>query len=180
MKIFYLFLILLINGPFCSAPQDGKKKDHIYYTVTKVIDGDTFWIDNGFENPLKIRLTGINAPEARNSHHKVKSFYGKESYLYLKRMIEGKKVRLEYDIGRYDRYKRTLAYVYLPDDTFVNAELVKNGYASIMTIQPNVKYQELFSRLERKARNKEKGLWGKSKEKIKDTKHKEKARLSLN
>jgi micrococcal nuclease len=68
-------------------------------------------------------------------------------------------VRLEYDVSRYDQYGRTLAYVYLKDGTFVNADLVKKGYATVMTIPPNVKYADTFLKLSKKARNQGKGLW---------------------
>ena len=71
----------------------------------------------------------------------------------------GKKVRLEYDVSRYDQYGRTLAYVYLENGTFVNALMVKNGYATVMTTPPNVKYADIFVKLAQKARNQGKGLW---------------------
>jgi micrococcal nuclease len=73
--------------------------------------------------------------------------------------LDGKLVRLEYDIDRFDQYKRTLAYVYLEDGTFVNADLVKNGYAMVMTVPPNVKYADEFVKLQREAREKGRGLW---------------------
>jgi micrococcal nuclease len=69
-------------------------------------------------------------------------------------------VRLEYDVEHHDKYNRTLAYVYLEDGTFVNAWLVENGYARVSTYPPNVKYQDKFIELERKAREEGKGLWG--------------------
>ena len=58
-----------------------------------------------------------------------------------------------------DRYGRLLAYVYLEDDTFVNAWLVENGYAMVMTVPPSVKHQNLFLELQRKARDARRGLW---------------------
>ncbi len=69
-------------------------------------------------------------------------------------------MRLEYDVEHHDKYNRTLAYVYLEDGTFVNAWLVENGYARVSTYPPNVKYQDKFIELERKAREEGKGLWG--------------------
>ncbi len=62
-----------------------------------------------------------------------------------------------------DRYGSTLAYVYFQHGTFVNAWLVENGYAMEMTVPPNVKYQELFLRLQREAREARRGLWTKGK-----------------
>ncbi len=74
-------------------------------------------------------------------------------------ILRGKKVRLEYDVGKKDRYGRTLAYVFLEDGTFLNAKLLEEGYAVIMTIPPNVKYSDLFLTIQRKARDNNKGLW---------------------
>ena len=66
---------------------------------------------------------------------------------------------LKYDVDRYDRYGRTLAYVYLKDGTFLNADLIIKGYGQAMTVPPNVKYSEKFVELERKAREEKVGLW---------------------
>ena len=127
--------------------------------VIRVVDGDTFWADVGSEKGINIRLIGVDAPESRNTARKTIGYYGQQSKEYLTKLLENKKVRLEYDVGRKDQYKRTLAYVYLPDGTFVNADLVKNGYAMVMTIPPNVKYAEKFVKLQRRARNNNRGLW---------------------
>jgi micrococcal nuclease len=62
-------------------------------------------------------------------------------------------------VQRRDRYRRLLAYVYL-GDMMVNAELVRQGYAQVATFPPNVKYQELFLKLQREAREAKRGLWG--------------------
>jgi micrococcal nuclease len=62
-------------------------------------------------------------------------------------------------VSRLDQYGRTLAYVYLKDGTFVNADLVRNGYAMVMTVPPNVRYAETFVDLAAKARKQKKGLW---------------------
>ena len=73
--------------------------------------------------------------------------------------IEGKRIRLEFDVQKTDEYGRTLAYVYLGDGTFVNAEIIKAGYAKVMTVSPNMKYQELFVKAEKEAREHRRGLW---------------------
>lgn len=160
LKISVLIIISLF-GSVHTASADNKDK-YVYYQVRKVVDGDTFWIDDGSKKGLKVRLIGVDAPESRNSGTKETGYFGRESSDYLKTLISGKKVRLEYDVGHLDKYGRTLAYVYLEDGTFVNATLVKNGYATVMTVPPNVKYADVFLKLERKARNRNKGLWGDS------------------
>lgn len=155
-------LIVIIISIFNSAQINSadKKDKYTYYKVKKVVDGDTFWIYDGSQEGLKIRLIGVDAPESRNSGNKETGYFGRESSAYLKTLITGRKVRLEYDVGHFDKYGRTLAYVYLEDGTFINATLVKNGFATVMTVPPNVKYADTFLRLERKARNHKKGLWG--------------------
>jgi micrococcal nuclease len=153
----FISIAILINTVI-SNPADKKDKP-VYYKVKKVVDGDTFWIDDGSQKGLKIRLIGVDAPESRNSGKKEIAFFGREASDYLSTLIAGKKVRLEYDVGHLDKYGRTLAYVYLEDGTFVNATMVKNGYATVMTVPPNVKYADTFLKLERKARNHNKGLW---------------------
>ncbi|MFD2200810.1 thermonuclease family protein [Shivajiella indica] len=127
--------------------------------ITKFVDGDTFWVKNIAGQEEKIRLIGIDAPEARKTGKKEIGHYGKEASANIERILLGKRVRLEFDVSRYDRYKRTLAYVFLEDGTFLNAYLVKNGYASVMTVPPNVKYAELFVSLQREARDNKRGLW---------------------
>lgn len=79
----------------------------------------------------------------------------------MKQLLQGKRVRLVSDVDSLDQFGRTLAYVYLEDGTFVNAELIKGGYAVLMTIPPNVRFAEDFIALQREARRKNRGLWGK-------------------
>lgn len=130
-----------------------------WHTVTRVVDGDTFWVDDSSEKGLKVRLIGVDAPEPRNSGKKLQGYFGSESSDYLQQLLHGRKVRLEYDVSRLDRYGRTLAYVYLEDGTFVNADLVKKGYATVMTMPPNVRYADEFLKLSEKARKQKRGLW---------------------
>jgi micrococcal nuclease len=155
-----LALILFISCSSIHYPKDNENQKQ-YYPVKRVVDGDTFWIDDGSEKGIKVRLIGVDAPESRNTGTKEIAYFGKEASGYLTKLIAGKNVRLEYDAGRYDKYGRTLAYVYLKDGTFVNAKLVREGYATVMTVPPNVKYADTFLKLERKARNQSRGMWRK-------------------
>jgi len=75
-----------------------------------------------------------------------------------RRLVDGKRVRLELDVQSRDRYGRLLAYVWL-GDTMINAELVRLGYAQVMTVPPNVRHQALFVQLQRDARAARRGLW---------------------
>jgi micrococcal nuclease len=164
-----LVLFLVAFQAFSCNSKSGNRQVHTkenilpderhYLMVIKVVDGDTFWLDDGSEKGIKIRLIGVDAPESRNVFKKKKGFYGEEAKKYLANMLNGQSARIECDIDSLDRYGRTLAYVYLKDGTFVNADLVKNGYAMVMTVPPNVEYAEEFMKLQQEARDNNRGLW---------------------
>lgn len=107
-----------------------------------------------------MRYIGVDTPELHHPRKPVEA-YAREARAFNQRLVEGKKVRLEFDVERRDKYSRLLAYVYLTDGTFVNAELLRQGYAQLLTIPPNVKYVDLFVKLQREAREAGRGLWGK-------------------
>jgi micrococcal nuclease len=125
--------------------------------VTRVVDGDTVeaTVDGQTED---IRYIGVDTPESVKPDTPVQCYALKASH-FNEDLVEGKTVRLEYDAEQRDVYGRLLAYVYLGDE-FVNAELVKRGYARTLTIPPNTDHAELFARLEREASADERGLWG--------------------
>jgi micrococcal nuclease len=86
--------------------------------------------------------------------------YAKAASRANARLVEGERVRLDYDAERRDRYGRTLAYVHRRrDGLFVNAELVRRGYATTLTIAPNVRHAGELRRLARGARRAGLGLW---------------------
>lgn len=156
LKVFFVLCIGLISFyPRPALPQQKTSALEIF----KFVDGDTFWVINEKGQNEKIRLIGINTPEARRTGRTEVEYYGKEASDYVKKILTGRKVRLEFDVQRYDRYKRTLAYVYLDNGTFLNALLIKEGYASAAAFPPNVKYAEYFVKLEREARTRKKGMW---------------------
>ena len=84
---------------------------------------------------------------------------GREASGFTRKLVEGKRVRLVFDVQKHDKYGRLLAYVYLEDGTFVNGRIIEEGYAQVMTIAPNVKHAQTFLKLEREARQKANGLW---------------------
>lgn len=119
----------------------------------RVIDGDTIVLD-GNEH---IRLIGVDTPE-KNDHRPEVRRLAMEATRFTRRMCEGQPVRLEYDYQRYDRYGRTLAYVYLRNGTFLNAEIVRQGYGFAYTRFP-FRYLDDFRAYEREARAAGRGLW---------------------
>ena len=131
------------------------------YDVVRVVDGDTFiTVIDGTET--YIRLIGIDAPESvADETYKENTKEGAIASDYLKNILEGSTVFLEYDSEILDNYGRTLCYVYLNDEkTMVNELLIKNGYARTMTIKPNVKYEERLWIAENDAKREGNGFWG--------------------
>ena len=121
--------------------------------VERVIDGDTILLDGG----ERVRLIGVDTPETVHPSKPVE-YFGKEASAFTRSMAEGKRVRLEYDWQRQDRYGRTLAYVFLEDGRLLNAEIVRQGYGHAYTRFAFQRMEE-FRALEREARENGRGLW---------------------
>lgn len=150
-----------------SSGLSVKSESYQGILVKRVVDGDTLELATG----ERVRLIGIDTPEvhesaklyrdSQRSAEDVRTIQalGRRAYEFTKALVEGKPVRLEFDVEKRDRYKRLLAYAYLEDGTFVNAEIVRQGYASLMTYPPNVKYADTFLLLYQEARENKRGLW---------------------
>jgi micrococcal nuclease len=140
-------------------------------TVTRIVDGDTlkvFYL--GSEE--SIRLIGIDTPESR-ANKKTKRdaersgqdidtiiAMGKRATEYVKSLVKpGDLITIEFDAQERDRYGRLLCYVYLSNGKMLNEEVVKAGYANVMTIPPNVKYKDKFLKAYQEARESKRGLW---------------------
>lgn len=166
--VIYLSLIIIIGSCDLRSKNFFFEKEiaasiqttDCFLYIIKIVDGDTFWVDNGTEKGLKVRFIGIDAPETRRMFNREIGYYGKEAKQYLTEMLANKRVKLVSDVDSLDQYGRTLSYVYLEDGTFVNAELIKNGYAVLMTVPPNIAYAEHFAKLQKEARENQRGLWG--------------------
>lgn len=124
--------------------------------VVRVVDGDTIHVRIG-DRTEKVRYIGVNTPETHHPKRGVEAG-GREAHDVNRQLVTGKRVRLELDVQERDRYGRLLAYVWV-GDVMVNAELVTRGYAQVMTVPPNVRYQSLFLARERDARESGRGLW---------------------
>jgi micrococcal nuclease len=138
------------------ATASGADPRSLEGVVVKVVDGDTIHVRLG-DRVEKVRYIGVNTPEV---HHPRQGEQpgGRQAWDVNRRLVAGRQVRLELDLQARDRYGRLLAYVWV-GDTMVNAELVGRGYAQVMTVPPNVRYQQLFLRLQRDAREAGRGLW---------------------
>lgn len=119
--------------------------------VSEVIDGDTIRLQNG----ERIRLLGINTPEMGQPYYE-------EARNRLKELIEGKTVTLEVDVEDKDQYGRLLRYIYV-NDIFVNLEMVREGYANVYIISPNIRDSNEFKKAEEEAKIAGRGIWQPSK-----------------
>ncbi|MBI4304243.1 MAG: thermonuclease family protein [Chloroflexi bacterium] len=124
--------------------------------LVRVIDGDTIEVDiSGIT--YKVRYIGVDTPELDDTRAEVVAL-AQEAARVNGQLLEGKSLRLEKDISEKDPYGRLLRYVYA-DDVFINAELIRLGYAQVTTFLPDVKYQSLFTQLQREAIERSRGLW---------------------
>jgi micrococcal nuclease len=125
--------------------------------VVRVVDGDTIDVatESGKE---RIRYIGIDTPESKKPGVPVQCFALKAA-AKNKRLVDGKKVTLHYDVERHDRYGRTLAYVTVGKIS-VQETLVRGGYARAKAYPPNTRHRDQFERLERRARAAGRGMWG--------------------
>jgi micrococcal nuclease len=126
--------------------------------VVRVVDGDTIHVRvDGREET--VRYIGVDTPESVKPGTPVQCF-AKKASAFNHRLVDGEKVRLVRDAEARDRYGRLLAYVYRArDNRFVNATLVRRGYAVPLTIPPNVAHAEQFRDLASAARRAGRGLW---------------------
>ncbi|MFA7676690.1 MAG: thermonuclease family protein [Candidatus Omnitrophota bacterium] len=151
IKRFFFLFFLLISCSFSQDYSDIK--------VDKVIDGDTVRLEGG----KLLRYIGIDTPETRIKEAD-KFVYSPQPFAleateFNRRLVQGKRVRVELDIEKTDRYGRLLGYCFV-GDVFVNAELLREGFAVLYTYPPNVKYADVLVASQKEARQQRKGLWG--------------------
>ena len=195
-RLYIVCISLLLSFVFYLFPNEVTlSKQHSQNTapiqesvyIKRVIDGDTFLLSNG----EKVRLTGIDTPESRINEKtqrdsvrsgkdlKTITSQGKEATKFVRKLVEGKKIRIEYDVQKRDRYGRLLIYAYdintlkenpqirLSDgivvsanrEIFLNGSIIGSGYAVPMTVPPNVRHAEFFKKLYSEARAERRGLW---------------------
>jgi len=162
-KSLLLLTVLSLAITFrCELNAESKSQPLIHYikplqaVCTRVVDGDTLIVKIAGVKE-RVRLIGVDTPETKHPQKPVQ-YFGKEASMFTANMVEGKKIRLEFDQNQRDKYKRLLAYVYLEDGTFLNAEIIKQGYGHAYTKFP-LKYMQEFRIYEREARIRKRGLW---------------------
>jgi micrococcal nuclease len=120
-------------------------------TVLRVTDGDTIRVRLDGGGVERVRYIGIDTPERGRC-------FARQATAANARLL-GRRIRLEYDADRRDRYGRLLAYVRGRGGRMVNAELVRGGFAKPLTVAPNVRQAARLGRLARGARRAGRGLW---------------------
>jgi endonuclease YncB( thermonuclease family) len=147
---FVLALSLLL---LAATPRSGQADE--FRHVDRVIDGDTVVLDGN----ERVRLIGVDTPETVHPR-KAPERYGKEASDFTRRLVEGKRVLVEYEpsSGRTDRYGRTLGYIYLPDGSLLNVLIIERGFGHAYTRFPFSKMDQ-FRAAERRARELRAGLW---------------------
>lgn len=163
----FLLVTVWVMSVFLSSCA-ARPVDYSRVSVVRVIDGDTIQIESGEE----VRLIGIDCPEVGDSdklyrqaeqlHMDVRSVreMAQKAAGFTSTLVYGRQIRLELDAEQYDKYSRLLAYVFLPDGAMLNELIVRKGYALLLTIPPNVKYQQRFKEALAEAQLNEQGLWG--------------------
>jgi endonuclease YncB( thermonuclease family) len=148
----FLLLFLLFALP-AVALEEGKP-----YGVRTVIDGDTLVLEGG----ETVRLMGINAPEVDVPEHQHQGQpYGQEAKAFLKQWLEGKKITLKTNPEQpKDRYNRTLASLYTTEGQWVQARMVREGYAHVYSFKDNRLGVKELLEVEKEAIAAKRGIWG--------------------
>ncbi|MDR5684404.1 MAG: thermonuclease family protein [Armatimonadota bacterium] len=175
LRLSTLGLLVLSLGPApvrtaCTMPPqpDGL----VAARVMRIVDGDTVRVALYGGGSWPLRLLGIDTPEvfqsekldrdARDSGRSKEAIQalGRLSSRYTRMHLDAKDVGLEFDVQRWDRFGRLLAHVWLSDGRLFNLQIVRDGYAQVLTIPPNVKYADLLLACQQEARRHNRGLWG--------------------
>ena len=176
-SIFFIFqwvtIILLTQNVFSESVWKSSLREPSQYreiTITQVLSVDTIRL----ENDEKIKLIGLKAPQPPPREKIERDDKGlvikrqttsfktleQQAFDYARELMEGKKVRLEFDV-RKDGPEGTPAYVFLlEDNSFVNAEILRQGSAYFQISPPNTKYQQQLREAYQEARREKRGLQG--------------------
>ncbi len=149
-KVFTIIIIMVLAVAAYIVLRDLPSPSDETFEVSRIIDGDTIELSNGD----RVRLIGINTPETGQPYYN-------EATEKLRELIGTSTVTLKKDVDDKDRYGRLLRYIYV-NDTFVNLEMVREGYAIAYDYELNVKYSDEFHEAEQEAREARLGIWTRS------------------
>jgi micrococcal nuclease len=173
--LFWLICLLLIGEVHPLAAEDiynflnrhSDQYEHVL--VERIISADTIQLRGG----EKVKLIGLRAPDLPRIEEVERNEFGfaiqqttplktveEEAFVFVHSLLYEQYVRLELDVSSKDEDFRTLAYVFLKDNTFVNAEIIRRGYAHLSIRPPNTKYADLLRDAYQEARSEKRGLQG--------------------
>lgn len=135
---------------------DNRSYRHLHH-VTKVYDGDTVELENG----ERVRLLGVNTPEVE-SRLRDNEPGGTAAKEWLTAQVQDKKIYLEFDQEKRDKYKRLLAHLFLPDGSHINRALLENGLAIVNIMPPNLRYTDALVAAQQSAEEQKSGIWSRS------------------
>lgn len=134
--------ILLLMWWWITTAQSEKQESSFATTATvqHVVDGDTVYVLIDSKR-TKIRLLNVNAPEVAHEQKPAECFGIEATEFLTEKLPKGSKVKLDFDVERFDKYGRTLAGITYQDE-FINESMVVTGHATAMKVKPNVKHYE--------------------------------------
>lgn len=154
-----LILLIVFGSGYSLWTLSGGNPKGKWVLVTRVVDGDTIKVGRGWRENT-VRLIGVDTPETVHPYKDIE-YFGPEASKFTKEMVLKKKVHLEFESRiKHDRYGRLLAYVFLPDRTFLNALIIKEGYGQASAPHP-FKYYRKFQLHQLEAIRAKKGMWSK-------------------
>ncbi|MBQ3455722.1 MAG: thermonuclease family protein [Synergistaceae bacterium] len=166
--IAYLFGVeSVFNISGNNGGNEAGNQDFVPAVIVRAVDGDTAVVKvDGQEK--RVRFLGVDTPETVHPNKPVQ-FYGKEASNFTKESLNGRRVWLEYDSNPQDRYGRHLAYIWLKNpatinestmrESMFNAKLLLGGYAKVMIIKPNKRYETEFKKFQEEAKRARLGVW---------------------
>ncbi|MBC2713365.1 MAG: thermonuclease family protein [Desulfosarcina sp.] len=148
MRFWIGLIVLILAASIASGDAQS------WVTARWVADGDTIVLQDG----RHVRYIGIDTPEIDHKNHRAAPM-GYEAQSMNRQLVEGWQLRLVDDREKTDRYGRALAYVYRSDGLFVNAELVKGGFAHVLYHFPNTRNLKTLLSGQRDAMKAGRGIW---------------------
>lgn len=141
------------------TPADIARADRQHVVVRQVVDGDTVVVEFPDRSNERVRLIGIDAPEAHNPQTNEPDHWGRQATDYLRARTLGKTVLLQVDpLESRDRYERLLAYVWLDNNELINLSIVRDGQAYAYRPKPGL-FADQTNTAEGEALRAKRGLW---------------------
>ncbi len=149
---FLLFFLLSSNILYTAPQTQAAEKQAVQ--VQQALTGDTVRLEGG----KTLKYIGLKSPPLQSLIPLVRQ-YGSAALEFNKKMVEGKKVLVEWGSQIQDDQRNLLGYVFLEDGTFVNKQVLKAGHAKVKIVPPNIRYAAAFRKYELEARRNKGGLW---------------------